>query len=80
LSLAVTDHELQRVKFENQRAVEWALMRHQEIDETTIAKIKNVRAIEIAKRLLMRSLSVDIVAEATELSLDLVKKLTPPTP
>lgn len=63
------------ISFENLTPAERALSKNKEAGKITIAKIENARSTEIAKRLLAMGLPVQVVADSTELSIDVVSKL-----
>ncbi len=67
------------ISFENLTPTERALSKNKEAGKITIAKIENARSIEIARRLLTMGLSVQAVAESTELSTDIVLMLSQET-
>lgn len=67
------------ISFENLTPQERALSKNKESAKITIAKIENAKAFEIsteiARKLLKRGLSVAVVAEDTELTIEIVAKL-----
>ncbi len=63
------------ISFENLTPQERAQSKNKEAAKITIAKIENDKAIEIAKKLLQAGLSVQFVAESTDLSLTLIERL-----
>ncbi len=63
------------IRFENLTPEERAQSKNKEAAKITIALIENANSIAIAKRILKRGVNVEIVAESTELSIELIEKL-----
>ena len=63
------------ISFENLTPEERTLSKNKESAQIVIAKIENAKSINIARRLLVNGISVDVVAQSTELNVEYVQKL-----
>lgn len=63
------------ISFENLIPKERAIAKNKEASKVTVAKIKNVGAIEIAENLIKEELSDELIARSTKLSLNTVREL-----
>lgn len=66
---------IELISFENLTPEERTQAKNREAARITIAKIENAKLIDVAKKLLLQGISLEIVANATELPLDTVKEI-----
>lgn len=66
---------MELISFENLTPEERTLAKNKEASKITIAKIGNIRAIEIARNLILEELSDEIIVRTTKLSLDKIQEL-----
>jgi hypothetical protein len=63
------------ISFENLTPEERTQAKNKEAAKVTLAKMQNIRSIEIAKRMLLKGFDNEVITEMTELSIEEVEKL-----